>query len=132
VTDAGTNEEREAENSSPYRSLPGCFIVMNIHRPIRPGYLPSIAWRLPLKVAEDYAIRSLSDLSNPVEICSQNSDAKIRDQSGGETFVTVMQAIDLRNGDDSADAGWQDGARFRAIFVEREMGARLVVVVDIC
>ena len=28
----------------------------------------------------------------------------IRDESGGETFVAVMQAIDLRNGDDSSDS----------------------------
>ena len=44
--------------------------------------------------------------------------SKIRDESGGETFVAVMQAIDLRDGDDSSDPGWHDRARIRAILVE--------------
>jgi hypothetical protein len=30
----------------------------------------------------------------------------------------VMHAIDLWDGDDPSDPGWDDGARFRAILVE--------------
>ena len=44
----------------------------------------------------------------------------------------MMQAPHLRDGDDSPVPGRHDRAWVWAIFVEREMGARLVVVVDIC
>jgi len=40
------------------------------------------------------------------------------DESSGETFVAVMQATDLRDGDDSPDPGWHAWARVRAILVE--------------
>jgi hypothetical protein len=39
-------------------------------------------------------------------------------ESVGETFVAVMQATDLRDGDDSSDLGWLDRARVPGIFVE--------------
>jgi len=41
-----------------------------------------------------------------------------RDESGGETFVAVMQATDLWNGDDSSEPEWHDRARVWAILVE--------------
>ena len=43
-----------------------------------------------------------------------------------------MQAVDLWNGNDSSDPAWHDRAGVWTILVEREMSARLVVVVDIC
>jgi hypothetical protein len=39
-------------------------------------------------------------------------------ESGGETLVAMMQAADLRDGDDSSDSAWLDRARVRAILVE--------------
>ena len=48
-------------------------------------------------------------------------------ESGGETFVKVMQAGELREGDDSPDSGWHDRARIRAILIERKMRAGSVV-----
>ena len=39
-------------------------------------------------------------------------------ESGGETLVTVVHAIDLWNGDDSSDPGRRDRARVRTILVE--------------
>jgi len=44
--------------------------------------------------------------------------SKDRGPIGRETFVAVMQAIDLREGDDSSDAGRRDRARVRTILVE--------------
>jgi hypothetical protein len=52
-----------------------------------------------------------------------------RYESGGETFVAVMQAADLRDGDDSSDPGWLDRSRVRAILAERKMRASSLVVV---
>jgi len=43
----------------------------------------------------------------------------------------MMQATDLRYGDDSAEPGWLDGARDGGILIERKMGAGSMVVVDI-
>ena len=39
-------------------------------------------------------------------------------ESVGETFVAVMQAIDLWSGDDSPALGWHDRAWIRTILVE--------------
>ena len=39
-------------------------------------------------------------------------------KSGGEPFVAVMQASDLRDGDDSSDPGWLDRAQVWAVLVE--------------
>jgi hypothetical protein len=47
-------------------------------------------------------------------IREQKSGAK----SGGETFVAVMQAIDLWNGDYSPALGWHDRAWIRTILIE--------------
>jgi hypothetical protein len=41
-----------------------------------------------------------------------------RDESRGEPFVAVMQAIDLRDGEDSPFARWHDWAWVWAILVE--------------
>jgi hypothetical protein len=45
-------------------------------------------------------------------------------ESGGETFVAVMQARDFRGGDDLSDPGRLDRTRVRAILAERKMRAR--------
>jgi len=39
-------------------------------------------------------------------------------ESGGETFVAVMQATDLRDGEDSPVSRWHEWTRVRAILVE--------------
>src|SRR5271166_3649324 len=52
-------------------------------------------------------------------------------ESGGQAFVAMMQATDLRYGDDSAEPGWLDRARDGAIFIEGKMGACSMVVVDV-
>ena len=47
------------------------------------------------------------------------------------TFIAMMQATDLRQGNDLA-GGWQVyWARLRAIFVEREMRSGLVMILKI-
>jgi hypothetical protein len=43
---------------------------------------------------------------------------RCRDESGGEAFVGVMQASDLRESDDLAEDAWHDGAGVGAILVE--------------
>jgi len=43
----------------------------------------------------------------------------------------MMQAADLRDGDDSSDPAWLDRARIRAILIERKMRAGALVIVDI-
>ena len=43
----------------------------------------------------------------------------------------MMQTADLRDGHDSSDPAWLDGARVRAILVERQMRAGALVIVDI-
>jgi hypothetical protein len=47
-----------------------------------------------------------------------NIASRRRDESSGETFVTVMQANDLRKGNDSSDPGWHDRAWVRTILGE--------------
>ena len=61
----------------------------------------------------------------------RNTNDQKRDESGGETFVAMMQATDLRHGDDSSGPGWLDRARDRAIFIEGKMRAGSMVVVDV-
>ena len=41
------------------------------------------------------------------------------DESGGQTFVAMMQATDFWDGDDSADAATLNRAGIRTILVER-------------
>jgi hypothetical protein len=43
----------------------------------------------------------------------------------------MMQTADLRDGHYSSDSAWLDGARVRAILVERQMGAGALVIIDI-
>jgi hypothetical protein len=43
----------------------------------------------------------------------------------------MMQTTDLREGDNLAGSGWVYRAAFRAIFGEREMRSRLVVIVKV-
>jgi hypothetical protein len=50
----------------------------------------------------------------------------IRDESGSEAFVAVMQAADFRVGDDSSDPVRLDWTRVRAILAVR-FGERYVV-----
>ena len=51
--------------------------------------------------------------------------------SGGEAFIAMVKPADLRNGDHLASVGRLDGANIRALFVEREMGPRAVIVIDV-
>jgi hypothetical protein len=62
---------------------------------------------------------------------ASNPFAKGSCESGGETFVAMMQATDLRYSNHSSDLGWLNRARDRAILVERKMGASSMVVVDV-
>ena len=51
--------------------------------------------------------------------------------SGGETLVAMMQATDLRYCNHSSDPVWLNRARDRAILVERKMGARSMVILEV-
>ena len=51
--------------------------------------------------------------------------------SGGEAFVALVKPADLRNRDHLAAVRRLDGASIRAVFVERQMGARAVIVIDV-
>ncbi len=57
--------------------------------------------------------------------------AAFESRSGGEAFVALMKPADLRNRDHLAAVRGLDGASIRAIFVERQMGARAVIVIDV-
>ena len=43
----------------------------------------------------------------------------------------MMQATDLREGDNVSRGAWVYGARFRTILVKREMGSGLVMILKI-
>jgi len=64
---------------------------------------------------ERHAIRRLSN-----DGVSAVAQSLVRScyESGGETFVAVMQAANSRDGDDSSDPGWHDRARIGAILIE--------------
>ena len=51
--------------------------------------------------------------------------------SRGAAFVAMMQATNLREGDNVSRVGWVYGARFRTILVKREMGSGLVMILKI-
>jgi len=57
--------------------------------------------------------------------------ANVRDRavlesgSGGEAFVPMVKPADLRNRDQLAAVWWLDEASIPAVFVERQMGARV-------
>jgi hypothetical protein len=57
--------------------------------------------------------------------------AGLRDESGGETFVPMMQTTDLWDGENSSDAVVLNRPRVRAILVERKMRAGALVIVDV-
>ncbi len=57
--------------------------------------------------------------------------AALESESGGETFVALMKPADLRNRDHRAAIRRLDGASIRAVFVERQMGPRAVIVIDV-
>jgi hypothetical protein len=57
--------------------------------------------------------------------------AVLESGSGGEAFVALMKPADLRNRDHLAAVRRLDWASIRAIFVEREMGPRAMIVVDV-
>jgi hypothetical protein len=61
----------------------------------------------------------------------QRAAAKVAEESGSATFVAVMQAIDLREGDDSSGPERHDRVRVRTILIEGKMRAAAVVVVGI-
>lgn len=50
--------------------------------------------------------------------------AEIRNESGREAFVAMMQATDLRERDDSSNCGRLNWAQVRAILIERKMSPR--------
>jgi len=52
-------------------------------------------------------------------------------ESGGEAFVAVMQAADLRNFEPLSNPAWHDRAWFGAILVEPQMRAVALVAVDV-
>ena len=54
-----------------------------------------------------------------------------RKASGGQAFVPMMQAADLRNGDDVAVRRWLYGTILRAILFEGEMGLGSMVIIDV-
>src|ERR1700731_5287410 len=51
--------------------------------------------------------------------------------SRGAAFVAMMQATNLREGDNVSRGGWGYGARFRTILVKREVGSGLVMILKI-
>ena len=57
--------------------------------------------------------------------------AALESRSGGEAFVALMKPADLRNRDHLAAVRRLDGASIRAVFVERQMGPRAVIVIDV-
>ena len=57
--------------------------------------------------------------------------AALESRSGGEAFVALMKATDLRNRDHLAAVRRLGGAGIRAVFVERQMGPRAVIVIDV-
>jgi len=57
--------------------------------------------------------------------------AVVESGSGGEAFVALVKATDLRNRDHLAAVWRLDGASIRAVFVQRQMGARVVLVIDV-
>jgi hypothetical protein len=58
---------------------------------------------------------------------SVGDHAVLESESSGEAFVALVKPADLRNRDHLAAAWWLDGASIRAVFVERQMGARVVI-----
>ena len=52
-------------------------------------------------------------------------------RSGGEAFVAMVKAADLRNRDHLAVVWRLDGASTRAVFVERQMRPRAVIVIGV-
>ena len=68
---------------------------------------------------------------------ARHTGAAVRDRavleigSGGEAFVALVKPADLRNRDHLAAVWRLDGASIRAVFVERQMGSRAVIVIDV-
>jgi hypothetical protein len=57
--------------------------------------------------------------------------AALESGSGGEAFVAMVKPADLRNRDHLAAIRRLDGASIRAVFVERQMRPRAVIVIDV-
>lgn len=62
---------------------------------------------------------------------SVGDGAALESRSGGEALVALMKPADLRNRDHLAAIRRLDGARIRAVFVERQMGPRAVIVIEV-
>ncbi len=62
---------------------------------------------------------------------SVGDGASVESSSGGEAFVAMVKPPDLRNRDHLVAVRRLDRASIRAIFVERQMGPRTVIVVDV-
>jgi hypothetical protein len=67
----------------------------------------------------------------------RHTEAAVRDraalesESSGETFVAIVKTADFWNRDHLAAVRRMDGTSIRAIFVEREMCLRAVIVIDV-
>jgi hypothetical protein len=74
----------------------------------------------------------LHAMANLATQCVSVGDgAALEGRSGGEAFVALMKPADLRNRDHLAAVRRLDGASIRAVFVERQMGPRAVIVIDV-
>lgn len=57
--------------------------------------------------------------------------AVLESGSGGEAFVTMVGPANLRNRDHLAALRRSDGASIRAVFVERQVRPRAVIVIEV-
>ena len=62
------------------------------------------------------------------EACAKNLIASFRHRVSGGAAVLMMQTADGREGDDRSLARWLDRAWLWALFVQRKMRSRLVIV----
>ena len=77
--------------------------------------------------------RTISVCSMANDRCRARSGDKgdARQRLGGKPFVAMMQATDLREGDDLAGVRRMNQAWFRAVLLKRQVSSRSMVVVKI-
>ncbi len=84
------------------------------------GLLPDRAGQ---SVQSPFAMWILYAMARLATQCVSVGDgAAVESRSGGEAFVALVKATDLRNRNHRATVRRLDGASIRAVFVEREMG----------
>jgi len=76
-----------------------------------------------------WILRAMANLAT--QCVSVGDDAALESRSGGEAFVALMKPADLRNRDHFAAVRRPDRASIRAVFVERKMSPRAVIVIDV-